>query len=425
MLVEFRVENHCSIRTEQVLSMEAGRGGDESDPRPRKVEGHDTPLLPVVALYGANASGKSNVLSAFDFMCDAVVNSHRFWEPDAGVPRSPFAWSSGKDLATLVEVTILIDRIRYEYGFAADGHSIQEEWLYWWPKGKKSTIFERENDTAEIGSQTDLESEASKIAIQVMRPNSLLLSVGRQNNLSILKPVYSWFSNARLVNSKNVLGGPNLGFRKLFRGGAWEHPNSDLELDDVARLLKRADLGICNVKTEVERHEDEDTGAVSADIRYLFQHSEGDDDSWLDFRVESKGTQTLFRLAIPLLRVLNQGSMILIDELESSLHPLIGNYIVNLFNNPETNPKNAQLIFTTHDTNLLAPTLGESPLRRDQIWFTEKDAKGETKLYPLTDFKPRKEENLERGYLQGRYGAIPFLGDLNKLAEPQDVASKS
>ena len=109
--------------------------------------------------------------------------------------------------------------------------------------------------------------------------------------------------------------------------------------------------------------------------------------------------------------------MIAIDELESSLHPLLAQSVIKLFNDPETNPRNAQLIFTTHDTNLLGTSLGGPVLRRDQIWITEKDRDGATKLYPLTDYKPRKDENLERGYLQGRYGAIPFLGDMTWIAE--------
>ncbi len=107
----------------------------------------------------------------------------------------------------------------------------------------------------------------------------------------------------------------------------------------------------------------------------------------------------------------------LVDELESSLHPSLGLAIVKMFNSPKTNPKNAQILFTTHDTNLLGTTLGEPPLRRDQVWFTEKDKEGASKLYPLTDYKPRKAENLERGYLQGRYGAIPFLGDIAWITE--------
>lgn len=132
---------------------------------------------------------------------------------------------------------------------------------------------------------------------------------------------------------------------------------------------------------------------------------------------ESKGTLTLFNLAPAVLSVLWTGGILVVDELEASLHPLLGLHIVRQFNDPARNPRNAQLLFTTHDTNLLGTTLGEPALRRDQIWLTEKDKEGASRIYPLTDYKPRKEENLERGYLQGRYGAIPFLGELPPVKE--------
>ena len=132
---------------------------------------------------------------------------------------------------------------------------------------------------------------------------------------------------------------------------------------------------------------------------------------------ESNGTLTLFKLAPSVLDALWTGGVLVVDELEASLHPLLGLHIVRQFNDPKLNPKNAQLLFTTHDTNLLGTTLGDPPLRRDQIWLTEKDHDGASRIYPLTDYKPRKAENLERGYLQGRYGAIPFLGELPPVKE--------
>jgi len=133
----------------------------------------------------------------------------------------------------------------------------------------------------------------------------------------------------------------------------------------------------------------------------------------MPLKEESHGTRTLFDIAWPLLQVIQDGAVLVVDELERSLHPALARKIVQLFNDPATNPKNAQIIFTTHDTNLLGTTVGEPALRRDQVWLTEKDDEGATVLYPLTDYKPRKAENIERGYLQGRYGAIPFLGDLS------------
>ena len=176
--------------------------------------------------------------------------------------------------------------------------------------------------------------------------------------------------------------------------------------------MRAADVGIFDMKkVEVEVGR-EPEGRKFTQQRVLFRHDVEDEDSWLDLDEESEGTKTLFRMAPSIFQSLNSGGLMVVDELEASLHPLLGLAIIGLFNSPKTNPCHAQILFTTHDTNLLGNTLGDPPLRRDQIWFTEKDKDGATRLYPLTDYKPRKSESLERGYLQGRYGAIPYLGDL-------------
>jgi AAA15 family ATPase/GTPase len=170
------------------------------------------------------------------------------------------------------------------------------------------------------------------------------------------------------------------------------------------------------VDIRLERNESNDGYSRT---QYFLQHvvSTVEDNAWLPLDEESHGTQTMFRIALPILSALDTGSVLLVDELESSLHPLLAIQIVKLFNNPATNPKNAQLIFTTHDSNLLGTTLGPSVLRRDQVFLTEKSDEGASVVYPLTDYKPRKSENLERGYLQGRYGAIPFLGGFAEFEE--------
>jgi hypothetical protein len=426
MLIEFRVENHRSLRDEQVLSMEAGRVGDDNDPRPRRVSGYAESLLPVAVLYGANASGKTNVLAALAFMRDAVVMSHSFWSPDQGVPRDPFAWGPKRDEPSFFEVSFLLEDVRYQYGFVASDERFLEEWLHAWPKGKKQAWFEREGDSFKFGEHLKGEN---KLIEGVTRDNALFLSAAAQHRHPQLASIFSWFGALEAVNLPagrqfHPLGWPSefsLGSRIEGRRGAWLQEllaGSELGeplLDRLRPLLRNADIGIVDLR--LSKGQTDDPGRVSRSRGILLKHEGQYQDAWLPLGEESRGTQALFRLAFPILCVLDEGGLLLVDELEASLHPLLAQQLVRQFNDPITNPRNAQLIFTTQDTNLLGTMLDEPALRRDQVWFTEKDNEGATVLYPLTDYKPRKAENIERGYLQGRYGAIPFLGDLHLAGE--------
>lgn len=414
MLIEFRVENHRSLRDEQVLTFEAANIGDPADRRPRQVPGHDKKILPVAALYGANASGKSNVLSALEFMKSAVEDSHRLWIPGGGVSRSPFAWGISRSEPSLFEVTIIKENTKYQYGFVVSDAAVEEEWLFVWPNGRKQIWFEREGQGFKFGENFKGPNETIK---ELTRDNALFLSTGAQLNhpylfsvsfsiaksLRRLKPLSSvnseWTSNrllADFLTEKNYAEP----FHELLRGSP--------TVTRIHKMLRASDLGIVDVKID------------PTTSKIMLKHSNTNEDSWLNLEDESQGTKTLLQLSVPIFGILVMGDMLIIDELEASLHPSLALAIVQLFNDPKTNPHNAQLLFTTHDTNLLN-SLGtdqeEPPLRRDQIWFTEKDKEGATKLYPLTDYKPRKAENLERGYLQGRYGAIPYLGSFSGLME--------
>ncbi len=407
MLIESRVQNYRSLRSEQVLTLEATSVSDETDRRPRKVSGHSEELLPVAALYGANASGKTNLLSAIGFMRSAVMDSHRSWEPDQVIARDPFAWAGERSNPSLFEITFLIDSVRYQYGFVAADLTFVEEWLHAWPNGKKQTWFERDEDSFKFGE--NLKGE-NKVIEQVTRPNSLFLSAAVQNRHRQLEPIFGWFKNLGLVNLSFGLRyeASNFELAELLESSHSEKHGKTLKfLDQFREMLRNADLGVIDVRVISEP----DVFQAWKRFRFDLKHKNSDKDSWLPLSEESKGTQTIFRIGLPILRAIQDGSPLIVDELEASLHPVLALQIVNLFNDPVRNPKNAQLLFTTHDTNLLGSTLGESALRRDQVWFTEKDKEGATLLYPLTDYHPRKVENLERGYLQGRYGAIPFLGN--------------
>ncbi|MBU4270731.1 MAG: ATP-binding protein [Planctomycetes bacterium] len=428
MLIEFRVENHRSLRDEQVLTMEAGRVGDESDPRPRKVSGYPEKLLTVAGLYGANASGKSNVLAALEFMRVAVLASHRFWSPDDGVPRDPFAWGVKKP--SLFEATFLIDGIRFQYGFVASDKCFLEEWLFAWPKKHKQLWFERIENNFKFGEYFKGEN---KLIEDVTRPNALFLSAAFQHNHPCLHAVFTWFRSVQPLNiplhrSYSFFSSKRSSPRRygsvqlLEEGDLRQRPllsneESSKQLSDQFReLLVSADFGIEDYRVEVEELED-DFHNRSKIVSYYFKHRSDSDNVWLPLDEESNGTKVMFYMALPILKTLQDGGILFIDELERSLHPYLARKIISQFNNPETNPNNAQLIFTTHDTNLLGTMLGEPALRRDQVWLTEKNPEGATELYPLTDYKPRKAENIERGYLQGRYGAIPFVENFSVAGE--------
>lgn len=411
MLVEFRVENHRSIREEQVFTMEVGRFGTADDPRPRRVTGYRQLLLPVAAFYGANASGKSNLLDALGYMQIAVLHSHRVWDPEGGVPRYPFAWDGLKKQPSTFEITFLVEGVRYEYGFVINDDQVLEEWLYAWPKGSKSVWFERYLDDGSHRYKFGEGLKGDKRLIEeITRPNALFLSVATQHNNAQLRRIYEWFWDLRTVDlkSKQHLIAHPTGDRWVSSALRLQGSPSegDQAVDSVLRslldLLRGADVGILDMKADPLNRN-----------KLLVRHRMDEDDEWLPLAEESNGTKALFLRAPLLLDALRSGGLIVVDELEASLHPLLALRLVELFNNPKTNPNNAQLVFSTHDTNLLSGVALETPLRRDQIWLTEKSVDGATQVSPLTDYKPRKSENLERGYLMGRYGAVPFLGGLD------------
>lgn len=387
MLIEFRVANYRSIKDEQVLSMEAVPGHRGGDDWPRESIANSTSLLPAVALYGANASGKSNVLSALQWMRRAVLDSHRRWEPSGGVPITPFAWGDGPSKPSLFEASFIVEQVKYQYGFLASHDRILEEWLYAWPNKRKQVWFERDNDEFKFGAHLQ---GHKKLIEDITRPNSLFISAAAQQNHPQLSTLYQWFEHLEVLASGSLTS--------IER---YDPVHYLLNFHKIARLLANSDTGIRTIRI------------ISEGNKTFFKHHGMDKDHpGLPFHEESSGTQALFLASVHLFSALDQGSVLCIDELETNLHPLICQEIIRTFNDPKLNPHNAQLIFTTHDTMLLGTQHKEPALRRDQVWFTEKDGDGATTLTPLSAYKPRKGENLERGYLQGRYGGVPYLNEL-------------
>lgn len=415
MLIRFRVENHRSIHNEQELSFVAAPLADF----PEKVVHtgqKDLDLLRAVGIYGANASGKSNVLDALEFMRAAVLNSQRIWKPDGGVPRSPFLLHhEALSNPSFFEVDFLLDGSRYTYGFVVDSKQVLEEWLYAYPQGRKQKWFTRDVSVSPEFSFNRLLIGENKSIQALTRDNSLFLSAAAQNNHRMLSPIFQWFSTSLKFIDEND--------RKNNRPTAENFLNPEYQLGIVS-IMKNSDLGITDIDIEYKIMPDiakqyaERLYKDQPELLELFIKSMTvprvslrhrteaiETNIPIPFSDESRGTQALFALAGPVVETLANGGLLCVDELDASLHPLMAVEIVKMFNDPKRNPHNAQLLFNTHDTNILE--CGD--LRRDQIWFTEKDKNGATQLYPLTDYKARREENLKRGYLQGRYGAVPFI----------------
>jgi hypothetical protein len=411
MLVEFRVENHRSIREEQAFSMEASSSSKISaSSHSRRVEGHKQNILPVAAIYGANGSGKSNFLHALSFMQQAVIQSHVHWEAGAKIPRSPFAWWDGPSDDSLYEATFITNGIKYVYGFVVNDESFVEEWLYAYPKGFRQVWFEREL-TAD-GYQFkfgDFFHGRNKFLESLTRPNALFVSVAAQNQHELILPVYEWFWRIYTISLSHQK-------HHIVRSSGRKLLESDPSLSRAFMLLLRAaDLGVIGFEFDDSVR---GTGPLSRHQGIRLLHQGGTDNlpNWLPLAEESSGTQCLFDRGVTFLHALKNSGVLLVDEIEKDLHPYVAAAIVRLFLSVHSNPGLAQLIFSTHDTNLLGARGDDGHiLARDQVWLTEKSSQGSTTIYPLTDYKPRKSESIERGYLSGRYGAVPFIGDFENI----------
>lgn len=424
MLIRFRVSNFRSLKEEQELVLTVGSGKEEKTDAiiPTK-EALGVDLLRSAVIYGANASGKTNVIRAMRFMQDAVLESQRQWQPGRPIPRQPFLLDIlSKTETSLFEVDLLLSGIRYTYGFEIDSMQVVGEWLYAYPRKKPQMWFTRHIDNNEPVFQFGkyLTGRNHSIA-KLTRDNSLFLSAAAQNNHELLAGVYNWFS----TSLKIVTGGDRSSLQREMLSLCVNEGYKNLAVE----LLKMADLGIVDmdIKEEpfadkwsrtqrgyVPDKSDRETMISSA----FFTHAADNPEGSVSFPLEeeSSGTQALFGLLGPLTSALGLGQTLLVDELETSLHPNMALWVVQLVNSGKVNLRNGQLIFNTHDSNLLDAKM----FRRDQVWFVEKDAEGSSHLYPLWKYKPRKDENLGSGYLVGRYGAIPFLTRPEGLFEEKD-----
>jgi uncharacterized protein len=419
MFLEFSVENFRSIADRQTLRLVASKRRTEAVDQPAVDEPGFTAgkVLTSAVIYGANASGKSNFLYALNTFVRLITTSA---EPKAPWYIEPFRldpiWTQRP---SRFEVSFLKDGIRYQYGCALDRSRIHEEWLLAYPKKTPQLWFERRADGEKVACHfgPSMRGEKARLA-SMTRPDALFLSVAAQFNHAQLSDLQKWLTTQ--IRSQRAQGFGPLGTAEILE-------SSSSFQSAVGRLLQGADLGILGV--DVRRHPKRPdaqsgvknvirTGKEDEHIEVITKHR-GADGSLVSFDLlddESEGTVRFFELIRPITATLGSGGLLAVDELDQSLHPLLVRRLVSLFHNPTTNPLRAQLVFNTHDTTLLDPKL----FRRDQVWFTEKDKAGKTHLYSLLEYSPRKEEALQRGYLLGRYGAIPFIGELNFQVKRSD-----
>jgi len=434
MLLRFGVSNHLSMRDYQEFSCIASAGYDDL-PHTFSVEGlkqKEKEVLPVIAVYGANAAGKSNILDAVSFFSFAIDRSY-FWQDKGRFPHAFFSLDSvSQDIESLYDADIIIDNIRYQYGFSLTKTGIKKEWLYYYPKGVKSTLYQRDF-TADSEIEVYIGSSLKKITppwrVIAQNTQALMLSAaGRKEHFhDQLTPIFNYFYK-------------NFNTVRISNGGGEEQLAENIPSEEIrsklVEILRMADFGIVGIEIESVPYPEEALSITTELVELLkrkfdkfqsldempqevkvqkkinFRHAGCDGGTYLvKYDNESSGTKYLAKLLVPVISALENGSILVVDEITTNLHTKISEGIVALFTSPTTNKNRAQFIFSTHDTNLLSREL----LRRDEIWFAEKDSEGLTSIYPLSDFKTRKSDNIEKGYLQGRFGAIPFMGDVSKF----------
>jgi AAA15 family ATPase/GTPase len=432
MLVQFKVKNFKSFKDEATLSMVASKSDSSTrlEDNTFLVDKFNLRLLKSIVIYGANASGKSKILDALSFMRKFVIESSKDGQIDEPINIDPFRLSTTCiDEPTSFEIVFIMNKIQYRYGFEVNKIEVVSEWLYRKTKVKEVEIFYRtyqEFDTHKTQFKaTDL------IKNERIRSNALFVSVAASFNDKISKEVVLWF---RLFS---MLSGID---HDKYEGYSVHRLKSDKDKNETINFLKAADFGIEDLNY-IELDMDNLPDDMPDELKEFLKQQARDksnseflanlstlrkvyDENNLPVRLEkfsidedeSAGTRKYFAISGPVLDTLSGGRSLVVDELANKLHSLLVCKLVELFNNSKHNEKNAQLIFTTHDTNLLSSGL----FRRDQIWFTEKNRYGASILYSLADFKTdtvRKSDNFEDKYIEGKYGAIPYLGDFNRVIE--------
>ncbi|MDE0117591.1 MAG: ATP-binding protein [bacterium] len=418
--MSFRAGNIRSYRDDVEISLLATRLAQQGVPREMHVQGLASPIsvLPAAGVFGANASGKSRLLHAMADMRNLVLRSFRHGDATSRILRRPFLLDpASREAPSEFHVDLILNGTRWQYGFEVDDYRVLGEYAYSSPRGRRSLVFERELEDIRFGPAFRTSGRALE---RISRHNSLLLSVAGLADDENLGALFIWF----VKNMRHA----EISSRGIRAALTANMINDSRQRDRVLGLLRAAELGITDAEVtnldidpEAQEHlnqalrilhgtdgePDEDTDYLVGDFVRLAHHGT-QSDILFDPDDESAGTMVWVGLVGPVIETLDEGALLLADELDASLHPHLVQRLVALFQDPYTNPNSAQLVFNAHDVSVLGDSERRS-LGRDQIWFTEKDQDGTTRLYPLSDFRPRRDEALERRYLQGRFGGVPML----------------
>jgi AAA15 family ATPase/GTPase len=422
MLIQFNFKNYKSFRGDTSLDLSATKISEYNN---QVVTIANDRLLRTAAIYGANASGKSNVHDAFRFMSIYVLDSFAFGGTGTKKKRRhlqvrPFKLDKDSQNEKSTFEVFFIDKSdgslkSYQYGFSLKGSTVAEEWLFYKSKTGREykTIFYRNAETDQLDFDKIPAAQAENIKAS-LAAETLIVSLGEKLRVTKLKMVYNWFFNNEVIDFSSD-------YESLFRSNMLPDKFvDDIDVQNkVVQFFSSFDESI--IGFDIKKVLVEDSGGGDDDERYIINAKHkvigSNEVALIPLQDESKGTLEMFSLFPFMQDVLNNGSLLFVDELNTKLHPLLVRNIILTFANPIININNAQLVFTTHDTWQLSNNL----LRRDEIWFTDKDSNGVSSLYSLADFvddggvKIRKDESYEKNYLLGKYGAIPSLKTIDFL----------
>ena len=400
MIIQFSIGNFLSFKELSTLSLVTTNLKEAAIPDADSMTkmGDAIPaVLHGAAIYGANASGKSNFAKAFATFKWLVVNSMK--ELQAGETLDVESFMLNATTAhepSVFEIVFCNAEYIFRYGFEIDSRKVHKEWLYRRNNRKRAKEVEllfRDGEKNNVHPTCAI--ARNLIANRMVRDNALLVSVAAQFNDEMAVSIVNWLNDTSIITSHDD--------EMMWKRAAikLDDPNIRKRIVDFSRF---ADLGI----EDIYKVNDE---VVSSHVQYDDEGREIQTVSFPFANNESEGTVKYFQLAYPIIDALDNGKRLVIDEIDSKMHPKLTSKIIELFNSRETNPNHAQLIFTIHDTNILSARI----LRRDQVWFAQKDTYGATRLYSLADYKVRNNASFEKEYLEGKYGGTPIIGDFFKL----------